>query len=265
MNGPVTGPPYTRGAATSGAGRHGDVEAKEPMTGKRAPRTRPETLARRAEILRAATATFAAKGFHKGPLTEIAEQVGMTQAGILHHFGSKEQLLLEVLRFRDDTDVEHLENRRIPDGMDLFRHLVRTAFLNETRPGIVQAYAVLSVESVTDQHPGRSYFTERYRTLRGEITAAFRRVCAERGVTDPGRVDLAAAGIIAAMDGLQVQWLLDPDAVALGEVSAFAIEAMVTAVLAPAPVLAEPVPPAEEQRGTPAPAGAGRGPAAAGR
>jgi AcrR family transcriptional regulator len=204
-------------------------------TTRRVPRARPETLAKRTEILRAATATFGAKGYNRGPLTEIADQVGMTHAGILHHFGSKDQLLLEVLRYRDETDVAGLANQRIPDGIELFRHLVRTAFANEHRSGIVQAYAVLSAESVTDDHPGRPYFEGRYRTLRGEIRDAFALVCAQRGMTVPETVDRAAAGILAVMDGLQVQWLLARDDVELAEASAFAIDALVRAVIDPAP------------------------------
>lgn len=207
------------------------------MTTRRPPRARPETLAKRAEIVRAATATFGAKGYKNGPLTEIADQVGMTHAGILHHFGSKDQLLLEVLKHRDETDVEGFEGQHIPDGIELFRHLVRTAFANERRPGIVQAYAVLSAESVTDDHPGRSYFQGRYRTLRGEIDQAFRRVCAERGIEEPDTVDLAAASILAVMDGLQVQWLLARDDVELARASEFAIDALVTATLRPTPSL----------------------------
>jgi AcrR family transcriptional regulator len=201
-------------------------------TTRRAPRARPETLAKRTEILRAATATFGAKGYNRGPLTEIADQVGMTHAGILHHFGSKDQLLVEVLKFRDQTDVG-LRDQRMPDGLERFRHLVRTAFANESRPGIVQAYAVLSAESVTDDHPGRAYFEDRYRTLRQDLRDAFEDVCAERGITVPGTVDRAAASILAVMDGLQVQWLLARDDVELAEASAFAIEALVSAVLDP--------------------------------
>jgi hypothetical protein len=37
------------------------------------------------------------------------------------------------------------------------------------------------------------------------------------------------------MDGLQVQWLLDPGAVDLARATEFAIEAIVSAVLSPAP------------------------------
>ncbi|GAB3166309.1 TetR/AcrR family transcriptional regulator [Myceligenerans halotolerans] len=196
-------------------------------------RSRPETLARRERILEAAMTTFGARGYNKGPLTEIAEQVGMTHAGVLHHFGSKDQLLLEVLRYRDESDVKDLEGQHIPGGIDLFRHLVRTALLNARRAGLVQAYVVLSAESVTEGHPARDWFVERYRTLRREVGEAFRVICDERGIDEPATVDRAAASILAVMDGLQVQWLLDPDQVDLAESSAFAIEAIVAQVLDP--------------------------------
>jgi AcrR family transcriptional regulator len=202
---------------------------------RRQPRSRPETIARRRDILDAAVEIFGSKGFTGGTLQEIADQVGMTHAGILHHFGSKDQLLLEVLRHRDETDVADLEEQHIPDGMALFRHLVRTALVNAHRAGIVQAYVVLSAESVTDDHPGREFFQKRYDTLRGEVAHAFQVVCAEQGVTSLDTVDLASASILAVMDGLQVQWLLEPDDVDLARASEFAIEAIVASVLTPQP------------------------------
>ena len=202
---------------------------------RRQPRSRPETLLRRRDILDAATDIFGAKGFTGGTLQEIADQVGMTHAGILHHFGSKDALLLEVLKHRDETDVADLAEQHIPDGTDLFRHLVRTAFANAQRPGIVQAYAVLSAESVTADHPGREFFQRRYETLRAEVAHAFAVVCAERGIRQPETVAYASTSILAVMDGLQVQWLLDPTSLDLGRASQFAIEAIVASVLEPVP------------------------------
>lgn len=198
---------------------------------KRPQRSRPETVVRRREIVRAAREVFATKGFANGTLVDIANQVGMTHAGVLHHFGSKDQLLLEVLTDRDESDVENLDGRHIPGGIELFRHLVRTAFANARRAGLVQAYVVLSGESVTDGHPARDYFVGRYLKLRGEVADAFAEVCADRGVTPPDTVATASASILAVMDGLQVQWLLDPDNVDLADASEFAIEALVAAVV----------------------------------
>ncbi|MBD5785348.1 TetR/AcrR family transcriptional regulator [Cellulosimicrobium terreum] len=208
---------------------------------RRARRPRAATLARREEILRAAMRVFGSKGYHQGSLAEVAEQVGITHAGVLHHFGSKDRLLTEVLEFRDRVDVEHLEGQHIPDGLDLFRHLVKTAAINAERPGIVQAYTVIAGEAVTDGHPASAWVTERFTGLRGDISTALREVVTEReaaGDTETDyelsdeALDLAASTIIGAMDGLQIQWLLDPDAVDLAAATAFAIEAILASTLA---------------------------------
>ena len=152
-------------------------------------RVRPATLAKREQILKAAIEIFGNKGSTNGTLADVAEQVGITHAGVLHHFGSKQKLLLEVLAYRDQDDVAGLAQKHIPGGPELFLHLVRTAFTNEKRPGIVQAYTVLSAESVTDEHPSRPFFEERYTTLRREVTAVFHELCAQEGVSDPDTID----------------------------------------------------------------------------
>lgn len=198
---------------------------------------RPATREKREQILKAAVEIFGNKGSTNGTLADVAEQVGITHAGVLHHFGSKQKLLLEVLAYRDQADVADLAEKHIPGGPELFLHLVRTAIANERRPGIVQAYTVLSSESVTDNHPGREYFEERYTTLRREVTDAFRLLCAQEGVTEPDTVATAAASILAVMDGLQLQWLLHRDVFDLGEASEFAIRAIVNGVLHPGPAL----------------------------
>lgn len=198
---------------------------------------RPGTLEKREQILKAAVEIFGNKGSANGTLADVAEQVGITHAGVLHHFGSKQKLLLEVLAYRDQADVAELAEKHIPGGLELFLHLVRTAYLNAQRPGIVQAYTVLSSESVTDQHPGRDYFEERYTTLRREVSEAFLELCANEGVADTDAIADASAAILAVMDGLQLQWLLHPDVVDLGAASEFAIRAIVNGVLRPGPEL----------------------------
>ncbi|GGD70932.1 TetR/AcrR family transcriptional regulator [Microbacterium murale] len=201
------------------------------MATENSTRTRPATRQKRTDILEAAVEIFGNKGSTNGTLADVAEQVGMTHAGVLHHFGSKQKLLLEVLAYRDQADVAELVEKHIPGGPELFLHLVRTAFANERRPGIVQAYTVLSNESARD------FFEERYTTLRREVTEAFHELCAQEGVTEPDTVAAASASILAVMDGLQLQWLLHPDIVKLGEASEFAIRAIVNSVLHPAPEL----------------------------
>ena len=85
----------------------------------------------------------------------------------------------------------------------------------------------------------------RYKELRREVGEAFEVACAEQALAlDEARIRRASASVLAVMDGLQVQWLLEPGDVDLGETSAFAIEAIVASVLAPQPnPLAEGNPP----------------------
>ena len=59
-------------------------------------RVRPATLAKREQILKAAIEIFGNKGSTNGTLADVAEQVGITHAGVLHHFGSKQKLLRQL-------------------------------------------------------------------------------------------------------------------------------------------------------------------------
>lgn len=212
-----------------------DVPRVPAGNGKRPAARNPRkgTAERRAEILRAASFTFGSKGYKNGSLADVADQVGITHAGVLHHFGTKEALLVEVLEYRDLEDVRDLEGQHIPGGIDLFRHLLRTARANVHRRGIVQGYSVLTAESVTEEHPARNWVTARFTGLRSEIAAAIQEV--STNPVPPEQALRAASAIIGVMDGLQVQWLLDGD-VDLSESTTFAIEAILSAVLHPADV-----------------------------
>ncbi|PJJ77526.1 TetR family transcriptional regulator [Sediminihabitans luteus] len=231
---------------TAGDGSTPDSPGARPASARtsnaaRARKPRKATAERREEILQAAIRTFGSKGYHNGSLTEVAEQVGITHAGVLHHFGSKDKLLIEVLEFRDKVDVEHLEGQHLPGGVDMFRHLVTTARLNAARRGIVQAYTVITAESVTDGHPAAPWATNRFAGLREDLVDGLREMLrgAPDAPEDPSRpeqsdaaLDVAASAVIAVMDGLQTQWLLDPDAVDLAGTTRFAIEAILASVVA---------------------------------
>ena len=202
----------------------------DPTPTTPAPNLRREmSRRRRDDIVRAAMEIFAAKGFRGGTLDDVAKKVGLTRAGVLYHVGSKENLLRDVLSWRDAVD-DH--NVRAAHGLDFFRHLVATARLNMTRPGIVQTYVVQSAESVTDGNPGQRYFLDRFTGLRAVVVDELRAI---QPVDDPcadEELTAYASTVIALMDGLQVQWLLDGDAVDLGDATELAIEAIVAAVAA---------------------------------
>ena len=197
--------------------------------GERQPRAGKSLKAqqRRQEILQIAMDTFAARGYNNASLQEIADRAGVTQAGVLHYFRSKAQLLTSVLDLRDATDIEQLGTER-PRGLAFLRHLVDTVRRNTEREGIVRLYAVLSAESVTEGHPAQDYFRDRYAGLRAMVTKALAEACELGETRSDLNLENTASAIIAVMDGLQVQWLLAPDSVDM----AAATDRVITALLA---------------------------------
>src|SRR3954452_21423450 len=167
---------------------------------------------RREAILHAANDVFAARGFHKAALSTIAKQVGLSEAGLLHHFPPKEHLLLELLAMRHEHDAERVA--RAMEAHETFLDaLLGLCRENQGTPGLVRLFAILAAESVDDDHPAHDWMLERYRVLRERFV---RRIECEQqtgriaAALDPHRL---APQLIAMWNGLQVQWLLDPEGV----------------------------------------------------
>jgi AcrR family transcriptional regulator len=157
---------------------------------------------------------FSSAGFHKGSIRDVAEKAGLSQAGLLHHYPSKEHLLEAVLTWRD-SETRRLLGEPFPEGLDFLRGMVRAAEHNATTPELVELHVIVSAEGTSAEHPLRDYFVRRYASVVDLTRRAFERAATE-GQVQPG-VDCASAArtLVALMDGLQIQWLLDPDHVGM--------------------------------------------------
>jgi AcrR family transcriptional regulator len=162
--------------------------------------------ARRRQILDQAIALFGEVGYRGASLREIATRCGLSHAGLLHHFPTKQSLLLAVLEHRDEVDGARLADGGT--GLAVLRGMVDLASLNATRPGIVELFTVLSAEATAVHHPAHAYFVRRYQTTVRTAELAYGQVRAD-GALRPGiEVAAAARQFVALMDGLQIQWLL---------------------------------------------------------
>ncbi|MEU7003220.1 TetR/AcrR family transcriptional regulator [Nonomuraea sp. NPDC046570] len=162
-------------------------------------------VARRQQILDAAHELFSLRGYRGASMRDVAAQVGLSMAGLLHYFPSKEDLLEAVLQHRDDTDIPWFEEKWAEIGS--FREAMRElAVRNMAQPEIVRLFVTLSAEATDPAHPAHDYFQERYRTSRELFT---RTVATAR---ERGELTAEADGplLIAVLDGLQIQWLLEP-------------------------------------------------------
>ena len=123
---------------------------------------------RREQIVTVATELVARHGFNGLSLQEVADGVGITQAGLLHYIGTKNGLLKLLLDSRYDrqgTPQDFLDSgdpaATHPGGIPLpayFRYLV--AF-NEARPQLMELYMTLGLEATDPEHPAHDYFIDR--------------------------------------------------------------------------------------------------------
>lgn len=173
--------------------------------------------ASRDRVVRAALRAYAANGYSGSSLASIAEAAGLTTAGLLHHFPSKEGLLLAVLKERDRLDAERFQLRGFV-GLKALDALLALVEANMSTPGLVRAFTVLLGESAAEDHPAGQWFRERYPRRRDNLAAALRAGIDSGEVREDTDSDAVAAEIIAVMDGLQVQWLHDPDRVDMARV-----------------------------------------------
>jgi AcrR family transcriptional regulator len=167
---------------------------------------------RREKILAAACDAFAEHGYRGASLARIAERVGVTDAGLLHHFPSKQKLLLALLERRDEVDRDRVSGA-VAAHASLCHALLQLCAENAAAPGVVHLFSVMAAESIEPAHPGHEWARRRYRRVRVEL-AEHVSAAQERGELDPGLdADSLATQLIAMLDGLQLQWLLDPDRV----------------------------------------------------
>jgi len=177
-------------------------------------RTQAErTRASREKIIQSAVEAFAQKGFRGAKMADIAKAANLTEPGLLHHFSSKTRLLMEVLKERDRIDSERMRatlqkngNHFLEAGIELVQH-------NQTVPGLVQLFSLLVAESISPDHPAHEFFIERYqRELKHWVQAI---VQAQRAGEVRSDISPETVGVLifAMMDGLQVQWLLEPETI----------------------------------------------------
>ena len=166
-----------------------------------------KSAVRREEILASALTVFGEKGLDGLSLTAIAEVVGVSREALRYYFSSREELLLALIDARDARSIAVVSDLS-PDE-SLMRHVEASIELQRGDKGLVSLYLSLAATASHGSESTRKFFADRFAQMRTNIAEA---ICVDQ---DRGRIrsDLPApilsALIIAAMDGLQEQWLLD--------------------------------------------------------
>ena len=168
--------------------------------------SRPHGVRRREQIITAAIELFGEVGYRAAGLRDIAARAGITHPGLLYHFGSKEELLAAVLQYRD-LEQEGMLSAVQPEPHQVIRAIYQGVETNAQQSKIVEMFTMLAAESTDVAHPAHDYFEIRYGILRDRFTR-LAAVMLRPGVTPR----VVATNMIALLDGLQIQWLHDPEA-----------------------------------------------------
>ena len=160
---------------------------------------------RRQRILAVAQRLITRNGGRGTTLSQIAQEAGVTTAGLLHHFESKEQLLHAVLDARDADDLAHVDITG-----DVVEQLERVTERFERSPGLIGLFTVLLTENLDPDAPLHDRFLGRYQDAVAIVAEVIRRgqnAGRYRTDLDPA---VKAVEIIAFLYGMETSWLLDP-------------------------------------------------------
>ena len=120
---------------------------------------------RKQRILDVAQRLVTRNGWRNTTLAQIAREAGVSAAGLLHHFESKEQLLHAVVDARDADDAAHADWTG-----DLLQQLARAGDRVERAPELVGTYSVLLVENLMPDAPLHDRLLDRQRAAVRIIT-----------------------------------------------------------------------------------------------
>ncbi|WP_432483029.1 TetR/AcrR family transcriptional regulator [Kineococcus esterisolvens] len=173
-------------------------------------RRSPRGENRRAAIITAAAQEFAKHGYHGASIAAIAAQVGITQAGILHHYASKDALLDAVVQQRFAEDAEIVTRLGLGEASP-FAGYDSLVARNIEDPTWVQFLMVITAEGLTEDNPARELIRVRYERVRERILQRMQAHAGDRYDLPAwlDREDVASL-LLAALDGLQLQWLYEP-------------------------------------------------------
>ena len=174
---------------------------------RRPPAPTAKGRARREQVLDAALRAFAAQGYRGTSIAAIADEVGLSEPGLLHYFPSKPALLLETLEFFQRQTRDEAE--QLAKGARSFaEHLLALAAQHEQDPRFIRLLLVLAAEGIDPDHPAHEWMVRRYEWVRADFERQFTADQAAkllRADVDPAQL---APQAVAAMDGFELQFLL---------------------------------------------------------
>jgi AcrR family transcriptional regulator len=171
----------------------------------------PRGDARKKRIIEVATAMLARNGSRGTTLGEIAAAAGVSQAGVVYHYGTKEELLHAVLDYRDQFEDTQLWQLGPDPGLGIFDIISGIVSRWDDHADIVGLLAVLLAENVADDGLLRPRLRRNYQLTVERIAGTLRNAQQRGEMRADADSRLTAIEILAFLSGLELAWLVSPD------------------------------------------------------
>lgn len=167
-------------------------------------------VATRLEIVHAGAAVFGELGFTAGTLRQIADLIGLSPAALLRHFGTKEGLLLAVLGHWMEQ-IAKLDCLKA-DGVEFFHRLPELVRFHVNQSGLIGLFLTIATEAAAPEHPAydliQSHQKATIELFSGKLEDAIQRGELPRMPIERQQSEIRR--LVAMMDGLELQWMLNP-------------------------------------------------------
>jgi len=167
------------------------------------------------DIIDAAIELFGSRGFKGTTIAAIAERVGLTDAGVLHHFPTKAALIEAALERGLLLQTTRMQELLAPGGLEAIRKMREWGSVMEASPELSSLQIVMSTEGIAPESPVRDYVLQRYTNLHDLIVGLIRQGV-ERGEIRQGvDADWEASALVAYLDGIRLQYFYSADRLSL--------------------------------------------------
>jgi AcrR family transcriptional regulator len=167
-------------------------------------------IRRREQIISVAITVFGEHGYAGGSIRAIADRVGVSHATLLQHFGSKEGLLTAVLQEWDRRTVE--AGLTGVAGLDYFRRLPEVMTAHLSNRGLLELFTTIAAEASSPAHPAHGFIQRRYTDNLATLATHLQQAVDTGDVASltPAEIEIEVRLVTAVLDGIGLQWLLDP-------------------------------------------------------
>jgi AcrR family transcriptional regulator len=163
-------------------------------------------------IVEAMRSSVAIRGAAGSTFDHVAQEAGVSRGLLHYYFGSKERLLVEVVRRDAEVRIQRLEGHLAgADSIDaIVDVLVRQLedFVSEDTAAHAIIHELFSVSRRNEEV--REELAELYRRTRGQVAEVLRAKEAAGVVKLRGEAEAVASLLFALGDGLELQLVSDP-------------------------------------------------------